>query len=183
MRGAKVAVVAIFTAMIVSSDFALSGFSNVKLLDTLVFVSAYVFGFQVGALVGVLSETVWSFFSPYGNAGAIAPFLILGELLFALAGWTSSKVWGPNLKLGSPYPLFIGSLLTICAFLWDFETNVATALLAYGPIVTPPVFWLTVFGPLIVPFYIAHEGTDLIFGTILVPIFIQLIPKTLRRES
>lgn len=165
--------------MVVGSDFALSGLANVKLLDTLVFVSAYLFGFRVGAAVGVLSETIWSVFSPYGFAGAIAPFLLAGELLFALAGWTASKAWGSEFNLKSPYPLFIGSLLTVCAFVWDFETNAATALLGFSP----NSFWFAVFGPQTLLFIIPHEISDFLFGTLLAPAFIYIIPKTIRSES
>jgi len=168
--------------MIVGSDFALAGVSNVKLLDTLVFVSAYVFGFRVGASVGILSETIWSFVSPIGMAGVIAPFLVVGELLFAVAGWGASKVWGSQFRLVSPYPLFIGALLAICAFLWDFETNAATALLASGPGLTLPEFFYYEFGPFTLLFTIAHEGSDFVFGSLLAPMSILLIPKVLRRR-
>ena len=41
LRTRDVAVVATFTGMIVGSDFALSGVTNVKLLDTLVFTHAF----------------------------------------------------------------------------------------------------------------------------------------------
>jgi hypothetical protein len=174
-----VAFVAIFTAMTVGSDIALSGLVNVKLLDTFVFVSAYLFGFRVGAAVGLLSETIWSVYSPYGFAGAIAPFLLVGELVFALAGWTASKVWGPEIKLNSPYPLFVGGMLTVCAFVWDFETNAATALLGYSP----NAFWVGVFGPQTLLFIIPHEISDFVFGTLLAPLFISIIPRTVGRKS
>lgn len=180
-----VAIVATFTAIIVGSDLALSGpeFSNIKLLDTLVFVSAYVFGFRVGASVGILSETIWSFVSPVGMAGVVTPFLVAGELLFALAGWGASKLWGRQLRMTSPYPLFVGALLTICAFIWDLETNAATALLAYWPSLTLPKLLATEFNPLTLLFFLAHEGSDFAFGVLLAPIFIFLIPKVLSRRA
>ena len=178
MRGQKVAVVAVFTATIVGSNLALSGIPNVKLLDTLVFVSAYVFGFQVGALVGLLSETIWSVSSPFGGAGAIAPFLLAGEIIFALAGWGASRIWGLEFNLKSPYPIVIGGLLTVCAFAWDFETNAATAMLGYSP----SAFWVAVFGPQTLFFIILHETSDFAFGALVAPVLIRLIPKTLERR-
>jgi len=181
MRSAKeIAVVATFTAMIVGSDFALAGVYNVKLLDTLVFVSAYVFGFRVGATVGILSEAIWSFVSPNGVAGAIAPFLVAGELLFAVAGWGASKMWGSSLRVASPYPIFIGALLAICAFLWDVETNAATAFLAAGSGLTIPLLLAYEFAPPVLVFTIAHEASDFALGSVLAPAFILLIPKVSR---
>jgi hypothetical protein len=175
----KVAAVATFTALIVGSDFALSGpeFSNIKLLDALVFASAYLFGFSVGASVGILSETVWSFVSPVGMAGALTPFLVLGELLFAVAGWGAARLWGRGGDGSSHYPLYFGAVLAVCAFVWDFETNAATAILSLWPNVQLPAFMTIVFGPLTLPFDIAHELSDFAFGSLLVPSVIFLIPR------
>jgi uncharacterized membrane protein len=178
---AQVAVVATFTALVVGSDLALSGpeFSNIKLLDTLVFVSAYLFGLKVGAAVGVLSESIWSFVSPVGSAGVVAPFLILGELLFAIAGYGAARVWKGG-DSSYPNPFFIGALLALCAFMWDFETNAATALIAFWPGVTLSNFLATEFNPFTLAFALAHEGSDFVFGALLAPTFIVLITKAHR---
>jgi uncharacterized membrane protein len=181
MRGTwLVAVVATFSALVVGSDFALSPFYNVKLLDALVFVCAYVFGLRVGALVGIVSETAWSFVSPLGMAGPITPFLVAGELMFALAGWGASKVWGSRFQPVSYYPIFIGATMAIVAFFWDLETNLATALIQYWPSPTLGEYLVTAFGPLTIPFTLAHEVSDLAFGLVLVPMFIVLIPRIFR---
>jgi len=180
----NVAIIALFTAVIVGSDLALSGpeFSNIKLLDTLVFVSAYLFGFRVGAAVGILSETIWSFLSPIGMAGIITPFLVAGELLFAAAGLAASRVWGPEPRAISEKALFLGALLAICAFVWDIETNAATALIQYWPTLGIGQLVGTMFNPLTLAFALAHEGSDFAFGCILAPSFILLIPKAFRRR-
>jgi hypothetical protein len=176
----QIAIVSAFSAAIIGSDFALVGIPNVKLLDTLVFVSAYVFGFRVGASVGILSETAWSFVSPDGVAGTITPFLVVGELLFALAGWGASKLWGKDLRLASPYPIFVGALLSVCAFLWDFETNAAYAFLASWPGLSLAQFLWYEFAPPVLVFTIAHEVSDFVLGMALAPTFILLIPKVMR---
>lgn len=181
MRGTwLVAVVAVFSALIVGSDLALSPLYNVKLLDTLVFVCAFVFGFRVGALVAIVSESAWSFVSPIGLAGPIAPFLVGGEILFALAGWAASRVWGSRFQPGSYHPIFIGATMAICAFLWDLETNLVTALIQYWPSPTLGEYLLTAFGPMTIPFTLAHEVSDLAFGILLAPIFIVMIPRVFR---
>jgi hypothetical protein len=175
-----VAVVATFSALIVGSDYALAGVYNVKLLDTLVFVCAYVFGFRVGASVGIVSETIWSFVSPIGIAGLMTPFLVGGELLFAVAGWATSKAWRGKFRPVSSYPIFIGATMLICAFLWDLETNLATALFQFWPSPTLWQYFLDAFGPQVIPFTLAHEISDLAFGIVLVPMFIVLIPRVFR---
>ncbi len=181
MRGStSVAVVATFTALIVGSDFALAPLTNVKLLDTVVFVAAYLYGFRVGAAVGILSESIWSFASPVGMAGPITPFLVGGEVIFAVAGWGAAKAWGRRLKLVSPYSLFIGGSMAVCAFLWDLVTNLATAQIAFWPSPTLLEYLCTSFCPMTVPFILAHEGSDFVFGVLLAPAFIFLIPRVYR---
>jgi len=165
-RSESVAVVTVFTALIVGSDFALSPYPNVKLFDTLVFVAAFVYGFRVGAAISVLSETIWGFVSPNGMAGIILPFLVGGELLFAFAGYAASRVWtNPRTNALSMQNVFFGALMAVCAFAWDFETNLATGLLA-GASTVSSLLGYEVYG---IPFMFAHEMSDLVFGTLAAP--------------
>lgn len=181
MRTQSVAVVAVFTAAIVGSDFALAQFPNVKLLDTLVFVSSFVFGLGTGAAVAVLSETTWSFISPWGMAGAITPFLVIGELIFAVAGWAASKAWGRKLNALSPTSVFIGATMAVCAFIWDLETNAATALLEYWPQLTVKYLLLTELQGAL--FAVSHEVSDFLLGMILVPLVIAMVLRFPRRKQ
>ncbi|MDV3293661.1 MAG: hypothetical protein LYZ70_05270 [Nitrososphaerales archaeon] len=180
MRSQSVAVVALFTSTIVASNFVLAQFPDVKLLDTLVFVASFVFGLGTGAAVAVLSETIWSFVSPWGIAGSITPFLVIGELIFAVAGWGAARVWGDRLQAVSPRSLFIGATMAICAFLWDFETNAATALIAYWPDLTLQKLAVTELSGAV--FALSHELSDFALGTLLVPLVVILIPQMRQRR-
>jgi hypothetical protein len=174
VRGTStVAAVAAFSALAVGSDFALAPYVNVKLMDTIVFVVAFAFGFRAGAGVAAVSETAWSFVSPWGTAGAITPFLVGGELLFAAAGWWSSRAWRDRPGPAGTRALFIGALMLICAFVWDFETNAATALLAYWPTLSLGRLVLTEVAGL--PFAIVHEGADFLLGFLVAPTAILMI--------
>jgi uncharacterized membrane protein len=182
MQTRDVAVVAVFSAAVVASDFALAPFVNFKLMDTVVFLVAFVFGFRQGAGVAVVSEAIWSVVSPWGPAGANAPFLIAGELLFAAAGWGASKVWnaekGERLSLAA---IFIGATLAICAFVWDFEMNAATALIANWPRLTlGEVFGYELSG-FIFPFPLAHEIEDFLLGMVAAPAALLMLAR-LRRS-
>ncbi len=177
VRRPDVAAVAVFTALVVGSDFALAAIPNVKLMDVVVFMVAFVFGFRQGAAVAILSEAVWSVVSPWGPAGAIAPFLILGELLFAVAGWGASKVWRDEAKVASPTSVFLGATLAICAFVWDFETNAATALIANWPgLSLGEVFGYELAG-FVFPVPLAHELADFLLGTLVAPAALFAMPR------
>ena len=172
---------ATFSGVIVASNFALATFPNVKLWDSLVFVAAFLFGFRVGASVAVVPELVWSVVSPWGIAGYITPFLIGGELTFALAGLAASRAWSGNVRVGSAQSLFVGATIAICAFLWDLETNVGTAIIAFWPSVTLQKVLLTELSG--VPFMLFHELSDFLLGAFFVPAIIVLIPRLLEGQA
>jgi hypothetical protein len=170
----------IFTALIVGSDFALAGVPNVKLVDTLVFVAAYMFGLPIGASVGILSELIWAYASPWGMPGYIAPFLVLGEVSYALAGSLAARLWAIEPGFRSGKSLAIGGLLSLCAFLWDLETNLGTALVAFWPSLTlANVLGTELFG---IPFMFSHEVSDFMFGMLLVPVIIMMLPRLAKSQ-
>ncbi len=161
-----------FTSLILASNFALTAALNIKLEDTLVFSAAFAFGFRIGASVAILSELIWSLASPYGFGGYIIPFLVLGELLFVLAGSFASRVWRrQDLSFFSLQNFFFGGILSICAFVWDFETNLATGLLVLWPslITMPRLLGFEIAG---LPFMIPHELSDFLLGSLLAPVII-----------
>ena len=93
MNTRELALVAGFTGLAIASDFAMTDALNVKLVDPIVFSVAFVFGPEMGVYVGVLSELIWSTFNPWGFGGYIIPFLVVGEILYAFAGWAAARVW------------------------------------------------------------------------------------------
>lgn len=168
------ALIAIFTSLILASDYALSPIFNVKLLDTLVFVSAYVFGFRVGASIAILSEFIWGTVNPNGFGGLIIPFLIVGELIYVVAGYAASRLWSiDKISALSARNMFLGATLAICAFLWDLETNLASGLLEGARTLVQYIPFL-IAG---IPFAIPHELSDFAFGALLAPIAIVYLRR------
>jgi hypothetical protein len=176
-KSQSLATITIFTALIVGSDYAMAPWANVKLLDSLVFLAAYLFGFRIGASVAVLSEFIWAYGTPWGSPGIIAPFLVAGEVIYALAGDAASRTWGRKPDFRSGTNVALGGILAVCAFVWDFEVDAVTAVIAYWPELTLPKLLWTMFGPFTLVFTIAHEVSDFIFGAFLIPALIVIIPK------
>ncbi|MDG6915405.1 MAG: hypothetical protein JRM86_02515 [Nitrososphaerota archaeon] len=173
MDSRGLAAVAAFTALSVGSDYALSFFPNIpdaKLVDPLVFAVAFVYGFRVGAYVGVLSELVWGTVNPLGFGGYIIPFLAGGEVIYAAAGWAASRAWGGRSSPASR-SLYFGSLLALCAFVWDLETNAGTALVAFWPGLTAAKLLAT--EALGIPFMVSHELSDFFTGAVITPVVIR----------
>jgi len=170
MKTKELAQVAAFSALAVASDFALTDLLNVKLVDPIVFSVAFVFGLEMGVYVGVVSEMIWGVFNPWGFGGYIIPFLVAGEILYALAGWAMARVWRGESSRFSTRNLYFGAVLAICAFLWDLETNVGTAIIASWPSLTLQI--IAGYEYVGIPFMMAHEVSDLATGAILAPLII-----------
>ena len=171
----SLAVVAIFTALAIGSDFALAGIPHVKLVDALVFLSAYLFGLRVGASVGILSELIWAYATPWGAPGFIAPFLIIGEVVYAVAGSAAARIWSSEPALSPGKGAVFGGLLAICAFLWDVETNLASALIWSWPAVTVLKVMATML--MGIPFMLMHEISDFALGLLFVPAAVFAAPR------
>ncbi|MEM0287314.1 MAG: hypothetical protein QXR69_02310, partial [Conexivisphaerales archaeon] len=168
-RTHSVAIVSIFVALILGSNYLLAPLANVKLEDTMVFVASYLYGIGIGASVAILAETAWSTISPYGFAGAIMPFLVAGELIYAIAGYFASKIWNGD-GIFSSRNIAFGSIMAVCAFIWDFETNAATGLIAQGGrLGLNTLLSYEAFG---LPFMISHELSDFAFGAFVAPAII-----------
>jgi len=159
-KGIYFARLSIFVALTVGSDYLLSWIYNVKLVDFMVFIAALLYGFRFGASVGILSELIWGSLNPLGFGGAIIPFLISGEVLYALAGSLAGRIWK---SYGFFNPIF-GAVLALCTFVWDLWTNFGTALIGFGASLNIKELIATEL--LGVPFMIPHELSNFIFGSL-----------------
>lgn len=176
------AIIAIFTSLALATDFALTPFYNVKLVFTLVFASAYSFGFRIGAAIAILTELIWGILSPNGPPTLIIGFLVAATVIYAVAGSIASRIWGHEIKPASYLNVVFGSIMAICAFLWDTITNLATGLLVLWPNVTLTHALYFEFNPLTLYFMVSHELGDFVIGSALAPIiivyFIRVFGKT-----
>lgn len=174
-----VATVAVFTALIVGSNLALTNPPDVKLDASLIFMTTIVFGAYAGASVAVLSETIWSQVSPWGASGAyLLPFLITAELLYVVAGLIARRMLkGRWDELGGSGVLFAG-LLGIFTFIWDVWTNLGFAVL--GPTLSPGSILLVEFSPWALAFNVIHEVSNIVLGAAFVPATLVLLPKVTR---
>lgn len=82
----KVATVAVFSALSLGTDYLMTPLPNIKLMDSFVFVAAFLFGVELGLGVATMSWLVYGFANPYGQAGTILVFLIIGECFYAIIG-------------------------------------------------------------------------------------------------
>jgi uncharacterized membrane protein len=174
-----VATIAVFTALIVGSNLALSNFLDVKLDAALIFMMTIVFGAYAGASVAVLSETIWSLVSPWGASGAyLLPFLVSAELLYVVAGLIARRTLKGRWDAARGSSALFAGLLGIFTFIWDVWANLGFALLTTT--FSPGAILLVEFNPGALAFNITHEVSNLVLGAAFVPATLVLLPKVAR---
>jgi hypothetical protein len=139
---------------------------NFEVLTLVVFCSGVLLGARDGALVGVVSELVFSLLNPYG---AVHPLITVSQVLGIAAAGAAGGV-AARMSLPAAAPAVRASILALLAIgltgFFDFVTNLAVGLV-YGQIT------VTLLGG--IPFSLVHIGTNaLLFaliGTPLVGVF------------
>lgn len=160
----KIAIVAVFAALALATNYALIGIPNVKLMDALVFLAAFLFGLKVGAAVGGSTWIVYGFINPQGSADLILlSFLITGECFYALAaaGLRKTTIIQDFLesgRLSGKFSLVFGTVGLLATLAYDVLTNIASWLF-----LTTSFYDAVVFGLITgAPFSLIHEVSNLI---------------------
>jgi hypothetical protein len=83
----RVALIAVFTALSLGTNYAMIDIPNVKLMDSFVFIAAFLFGLEVGFGSAISIWIIYGFINPWGQAGfPLFFFLVIGECFYAIAG-------------------------------------------------------------------------------------------------
>jgi len=176
MKALQIAIIAVFCAISIGTDYAMFGLWNIKLMDFIVFVGGFCFGPLVGVSIGVISWTVYGTLNPQGFVLPVLLATMFSEAIYGIAGGllrkglTSLKgeAWKASLFFAS-----VGALLTL---VYDVITNVVFGLTAG---------WNVVFAVVVgfIPFGLLHEISNLVFfGVGSVPV-ISAIKKVVGGEK
>lgn len=161
MNTRKVSVIAVLAALAIGTNYAMLPLFNVKFMDFIVFIGGFCFGPLVGAVIGVVTWSVYGSLNPLGFALPVWIATTACEVLFGLAGGLTAKlIHLPNFKEAGASRVgasvlfgIIGLLLT---FTYDLITNAAYAY-AFGINVVVAI----VVG--FIPFGVAHLLSNVVF--------------------
>jgi len=175
-RTRKVAVISIFTALAIATDYAMFPLTNIKLMDSIVFVSSLAFGLPVGVCVGSLTWLVYGTVNPLGAAGGpLLLLLMVSETVYAFLALGARRISGLE---GGGLPvrsLSWGALGLIGAFLYDLNTIITPSLLIGEPVKAALASLLPA-----APFMIAHELSDFVFFAVAAPALYAAIRRVLK---
>lgn len=173
----KVAVVSMFTALALVTDYAMFPLANVKLMDSIVFISALAFGVSVGASVAALTWLVYGTVNPLGpDSGAFLVLLILSEMIYVVFGYAARRMMSP----GDSVPvrsLLWGSFGLIGALLYDLNTIITPSLIIGQSLKVSVAELLPA-----VPFMLAHEISDFVFFATFAPLVYAAVRKVAVRN-
>jgi hypothetical protein len=175
-RTRKIAVISLFSALAITTDYAMFPLSNVKLMDSIVFVSALAFGLPVGVAVGVLTWLVYGSVNPLGSAGGPLLLILMGsEAIYALLGCAARRMLGFDESRVPVRSILWGSLGLIGAFMYDLNTIVTPALVIGEPMKVAVASLLPAS-----PFMIAHELSDFVFFAVAAPAIYAAIRRVMK---
>ncbi len=169
----EIATISLFSALAYAGGYLLIAVPNIEIFTAIVFISGVFLGSRNGAIVGVIAQTLYSIFNPYGMSPL--PLMLAQIMNRALVGWFGGWVGQKNvtgestLKIAIQFGaagLFLTLLYDLMAFLsfqWmsGFSFQQMQASFAMG-----------------VPFYLIHSlGNTAIFA-LAVPVVLKTIHKT-----
>jgi hypothetical protein len=170
----KIALIAVFTALSLGTNYAMIDIPNVKLMDALVFIAAFLFGLEVGLGSAISIWVIYGFINPYGQAGfTLLFFLVAGECFYALAGSLLSRTSVARDLIKNARPrgrmsLLFGLIGFLATFAYDVLTNFGSYVFT-----TSSVYQAFIIGMITgVPFAILHEASNLVFFATVVPLAI-----------
>jgi len=160
MSSRKVAIIAILVALAIATNYAMMPLYNIKLMDIIVFLGGFGFGPFVGALIGIMSWTVYGTLNPLGFSIHIWLATMLSESIYGVAGGLIKKSFAEHFsgfkrEQSSVYVFFgvLGFLLTLT---YDVITNIV-----FGYVYTLSILVAVIVG--FVPFGLVHVISNAFF--------------------
>jgi hypothetical protein len=159
-------------ALIVSTNYALFAFSNVKLMDMLVFLAGFWMGPLYGAAAGALSWSVYGTVNPLGFSLLTFATVVPMEMLYGILGGVLRRRAAVSpLEMSWAFGLVgLGGTLA-----YDLVTNAMTGVISSTPILA------TMFNPLTLAFSAAHIVSNVLLFSLLAPVIVVETRKSFFR--
>lgn len=166
MRYKGMITAAMLTALCAALGFVFISVPNIELITAGIFISGFLMGPAYGAVIGLMSEFIFSVFNPYG-ASAL-PLLLAQIIVMSLVGFTGGLI---RTRFWFKYSSMKRHIITaLCGMLLTLIYDLLTTL-SFGVFIAGgnSQKLLTIFSTGIL-FYLIHMSINTMIFGILVPI-------------
>jgi hypothetical protein len=157
----KVAIIAIMASLALIGNYALVAVPNVEIGTTILFVTAYIFGFTIAASSTMIMSIVFSVINPWG---AFIPQIWISQVLGWLFITASGAILGHEKPREYIPPKFDTELMIMGAFLTMFFDLITNLGYSWAFAIPYEIAVITGF-----PFMIVHIISNAILFSIVVP--------------
>ena len=172
----KIVTIGLFSALGIVLGLLLAPVPNVELVTATIFISGQILGIQGGILVGLLTESLYSFLSPYGIAPL--PIFLAQIISMMIVGY-----WGG--RIGTLKPMsrlkthliigFSGLVLTLI-----FATLTTLAYILFIQVNTKILMSSLLTG---LSFYIVHILSNTGIFILIVPVVVQRLNQLVKKSN
>ena len=128
MKCKRVAVLTVMSAVCVGIQLTPRP-PNVEFTSFICFLTGFLFGASFGGLLGALTMFINGFLSPWGFAGIIMPFQMVGMALIGFAGGIYRKLLGEGSSVSKALNFESACLAAFLTLVYDIITNAGYAIL------------------------------------------------------
>jgi len=132
----KIAITSLLISVALVTNYSLIFLPNVKLMDSIVLLISYIFGFKYGLFSAILIWLIYGTFNPYGSNLIVLAMTISGEIFYVAFGVLLRRIVLPEHFLNNSIEnIFKVSLfIFLPTFLYDLYTNSLTGIIWYNSI-------------------------------------------------
>ena len=89
-RSFRISLIATFTALAIVLGYAMAYIPNIEVFTLMIFLSGFIMGKKEGAIIGLLSASIFTFFNPFGSSPP--PLFIYQLIHYSLTGISGGLV-------------------------------------------------------------------------------------------
>lgn len=167
----KIALMGLFTALGIVMGHTFIHIPNVELVTATIFIAGFLLGIKSGLVVGLITESIYSLFNPYGAA---APPLFIAQVVsMGLAGILGGLLGKRNVRTETMYYLQLGLAGFVATIIFAVLTTLSFVLFI-------DFSWDKLLASFIagLGFYITHIISNTLIFFTLVPLVLKTLEKT-----
>lgn len=166
----KISLLGVFVSLGVTLGYGFSYIPNIELVTATVFISGFLLGIRAGFLVGLLTESIYSLFNPYGAA---APPLFIAQVVsMSITGMMGGIIGKGNMGFKKRDLITFGLAGLISTVI--FASLTTLSFLIFTGLSLKKLLGSFIYG---LGFYITHIVSNTIIFILIVPLILNVLRK------